>query len=122
MNASEVAYKKSNLQEKNIWLQKGGDVAGESEGGHAKPEMALALLPVPFSQSCPRTAEVSRCLCFCELQLSGDILRSLLGVLATNSLLLEQTWAQGAPWALCFLLGLLAWAHNPLAGLVPGTE
>lgn len=26
-NASKVTYKKSNPQEKNIWLQKGGDVA-----------------------------------------------------------------------------------------------
>lgn len=45
-----------------------------------------------------------------------------MGVLATSPLLLQQTWAQGAPWALCFLLGLLAWAHNLLAGLTSGAE
>lgn len=45
-----------------------------------------------------------------------------MGVLATISLLLEQTWAQGAPWAPCLLWELLAWAHNLLAGLTSGTE
>lgn len=45
-----------------------------------------------------------------------------MGVLATSPLLLEQTWAQGPPWAPWFLLGLLAWAHNLLAGLTSGTE
>lgn len=83
-------------------------MAGESKGGHAKAGMALTLSPLPFSQSCLSTAEVGKCLCFCELQPSGDTLRSLMGVLATSSLLLEPAWAQGAPWDLCFLLGLLA--------------
>lgn len=82
----------------------------------------LALTLTAFYSELPRTAELDKCLRFRELQPSGDILRSLMGVLATSSLLLEQTWAQGAPLAPCFLLGLLAWAHNLLAGLSSGTE
>ena len=35
--------------------------------------MALALFPLQLSQSCPRTAELGQCSCFCKLQTSGDI-------------------------------------------------